>query len=111
LVSNNDIVGPVGDREGGGGGSGEAICNALDSLSWKVAKAGGLEGSDARLRRCLKCEEAFRDDMFSLSARRVSAMIVRVRRCLRFRELTCKNLRIDCKVELVLGGRGCVVRD
>jgi hypothetical protein len=96
-------VGPIGDREGGGGGSGEAICNALDDLSWKVAKAGGLEGWRAAGR--------FRDDMFSLSVGRVSAMIVRVRRCLRFRELTCKNLRIDCKVELVLGGKACVVRD
>jgi hypothetical protein len=34
-------------------------------------------------------------------------MIVRVRRCLEFRELTCKILRIDCKVELVLGGSRC----
>jgi hypothetical protein len=100
-------MGPVGDREGGGGGSGEAVCNALDALSWKVAKAGGLEAA------MLDCEDVsnargrFRDDMFSLFVGRVSAMIVRVRRCLRFRELTCKNLRIDCKVELVLGGRGC----
>jgi hypothetical protein len=51
LVSNNKIMGPTSDREGDGGDSGEAFCNALGDLSWKVAKTRGLEGSDAGLRR------------------------------------------------------------
>lgn len=94
----------------------EEVVGKQSAMRWMLSRGRlpKLEGWRAAMLDCEDVSNArrrFRDDMFSLSVRRVSAMIVRVRRCLRFRELTCKNLRIDCKVELVLGGRGCVVRD